>query len=306
MRILIADDERMSRTMLRASLTNWGYDVLETTNGAEALEVLSQEGRPPIAIVDWMMPEIDGPTLCQEVRKLPIEPYVYILLLTAKDGQKAIVEAIEAGADDFVMKPFRAHELKARLRAGQRIVELQAQLFEAQERLRMLAMNDALTGLWNRRAILDALEREHIRCGRQNTPLGAIMVDVDHFKSINDTYGHPAGDEVLREVGRRLKNSLRPYDKIGRYGGEEFLMISPGCDQESVAMVAERIRAAIANEPIKLQTGTISVTASLGAVNHCPADIRPVTDLIQSADQALYRAKEKGRNRVEIGVIDFS
>jgi diguanylate cyclase (GGDEF)-like protein len=299
MRILIADDDSVSRRLLEAKLVKWGYDVIETRDGNGAWEALQGEEPPRIAILDWMMPGIDGVEICRSMRREAREPYTYIILLTALHRDEDIVTGLEAGADDYITKPFKTNELKVRLRAGIRIVELQNELIEAREALRERATHDALTGLWNHEEILRALEREAARARRKGGHLSLIMADLDHFKSVNDTHGHMAGDAVLRQSAERIQSAVRTYDSVGRYGGEEFLIVLPGCDREGVASLAERIRSCIGNEDMDIPDGTIQVTVSLGTATKQGVEMVDVTSLVKAADQALYRAKENGRNRIE-------
>jgi len=200
MKVLIVDDDPVSRRLLQVTLGNSGYETVMAVDGAEALHALEQQDCPRLVVLDWIMPHLDGVEVCRAVRKRAIEPYLYIILLTVKGQQKEIVEGLEAGADDYVTKPFDLLELKARLRAGRRILELQEQLIASREQLRFEATHDAQTGLLNHEAILETLRKEVLRAQRERTPLGVIMVDIDHFKSVNDRYGHMAGDLVLREV----------------------------------------------------------------------------------------------------------
>jgi two-component system cell cycle response regulator len=295
-RVLIAEDDPVSRHLLRATLTAAGYEPVIAVDGAEALRALDQPDCPRLIVLDWIMPHLDGVELCRIIRKRPQEPYFYVILLTVKEQQQEIVEGLEAGADDYVTKPFDLHELKARLRAGKRIIELQQQLIASRDQLQFEATHDSHTGLLNHAAILETLRLEVLRSRRESTPLGVIMADLDHFKSVNDQYGHLVGDEVLREVSVRLKGSLRPYDSIGRFGGEEFLIIVPGCTQEKATALAERLRQSVASEPIRRQGVEIPVTASFGVASAIDA---MVPDRVMSAaDEALYLAKIKGRNRV--------
>lgn len=298
MNVLIADDDLVSRRLLQVSLTHAGYRVELAANGVEALRALEESDRPRLAVLDWMMPEMDGLDVCRSVRKLGRESYVYIVLLTAKEQQDDIVEGLEAGADDYITKPFDIHELKARLRAGRRILELQQQLVSARDQLRERATHDSLTGLWNRGAILEMLSHELARSAREGKPVSIILADLDHFKRVNDNHGHQAGDAVLCEVARRMQDSLRVYDFVGRYGGEEFLIVSPSCGPEAAIEEAERLRRAVGKTPIAAPAGTLSVTASFGVATTGPA-FRNQTDLLRYADEALYDAKKNGRDRVE-------
>jgi two-component system cell cycle response regulator len=301
-RVLIAEDDAVSRRVLESFLLKWGYEVLIARDGSEAWALLQEESAPTLAILDWMMPGLDGVEICQRVRKRTSQPYVYLLLLTAKGGKQDIVEAIEGGADDYLTKPFDSAELKARLRAGMRILDLQQQLISARDSLRIQATHDPLTGLWNRAGIFEIMRRELDRAQREKASLGVVMTDIDHFKRINDTHGHLAGDAVLREVASRLLRAVRPYDSVGRYGGEEFLIIVPGCNVDSAIKQAERLRRSIGGEPMALGTGaSIPVTLSLGIA--ATADLSTDSNyLVRIADAALYRAKENGRNRIEWGL----
>ena len=229
-----------------------------------------------------------------------MDSYVYIILLTAKTHPAEIVEGLEAGADDYIIKPFDIHELKARLRAGRRILELQEQLVSARERLRVEATHDSLTGLLNRMAILENLDRELARAARQRrSPVALVMADIDHFKIINDTYGHLVGDAVLREVAERIQKAVRSYDVVGRYGGEEFLIVSPGCSGEEAAKQSERIREALSAQPLCLPDHSIQTTMSFG-IAMCGTNAADAQELLRLADESLYLAKRSGRDRVEI------
>ena len=226
--------------------------------------------------------------------------YTYVILLTARGRKEDVVFGMEAGADDYITKPFDADELKVRLRAATRILDLQSELIAAQETLRHQATHDSLTGLWNRMAIMDRLQQELARACRENGSVGAIMVDVDHFKRINDTFGHKSGDAALCEVARRLKQAVRLYDAIGRYGGEEFLIVLPGCDVTATAHQAERMRTSILAEGVNLGPRTLGLTISLGVASSGPGQEIDGESLVHAADTALYRAKHAGRNRVEV------
>jgi diguanylate cyclase (GGDEF)-like protein len=299
MKILIAEDDRLSRRILETVLAEAGYEVVMAYDGREALRMLQAPGAPQVAILDWMMPVMDGIQVCQEVRRWAQQPYIYMLILTSRDRKQDVIEGLDAGADDYLVKPFDAHELRARLRAGCRIIELQNQLVAAREALREQATHDLLTGLWNRAAIFDFLKRELNRAERDGGPVSVVLADLDHFKQVNDTYGHLAGDVVLREAARRMTESLRSHDLIGRYGGEEFLLVLPGCDAARAAGLAERLRRCVGDQAVSMAEGAITATVSLGvAATHTPAAAE-AEKLLRAADDALYRAKRAGRNRVE-------
>jgi diguanylate cyclase (GGDEF)-like protein len=306
MKVLIADDSATSRAMLRAALLKWGYEVVMAENGAEAWEILAKPDPPPLAILDWVMPYLTGPEVCSKVRETRREPYTYILLLTSKNTKDETVEGLEAGADDYIVKPFNQQELSVRLRAGKRIIELQLSLMEAREELREKASKDLLTMLPNRAAIMSLLEQEIARCHRDHRSVGVALLDIDHFKKVNDTYGHFAGDAVLRETAARLKSSMRPYDQVGRYGGEEFLVVFPNCDMEQARSQADRMRHRLEESKILADVGTeIPVTASFGVTISDLSDRSPDI-FVRVADEALYRAKANGRNRVEGLCLDDS
>ena len=247
MRVLAAEDNPVFQSMLKAMLGKWGYEAIIAPDGNEAMRLLSRDDPPRMAILDWMMPGMDGVEVCRCIRGVRREPYIYMLLLTARNESQDLVEGMDAGADDYLTKPFVAHELRARLRAGRRILDLQAELVvAAREALRIQATYDGLTGVLNRGSVLDALNQDLARAGRESGPVAVLLTDIDHFKKVNDTHGHQAGDAVLQETAHRMKSAIRAYDSMGRYGGEEFLIVLPGCDGEDAVHQAERIREAIA------------------------------------------------------------
>jgi two-component system cell cycle response regulator len=301
MRLLIADDSIVSRHLLEATLRKWGYEVAVACDGLEAWEILQGENPPRLAILDWVMPGLTGPEVCKRVRESSRGKeanYTYILLLTSKSQREDLIEGMESGADDYLTKPFDQHELKVRLRAGTRIVDLERELVSAREELREQATKDFLTRIWNRSSILDIFQREMTRAERERRALGVVLADLDRFKNVNDSHGHFAGDAVLREFTRRMSASMRPYDAIGRYGGEEFLILLPGCDEHCTAAQAERLRLALASEQMLLNESRLTITASFGATSWRPGpgDTTPES-LIRIADDALYMAKNQGRNR---------
>lgn len=295
MRVLIAEDDPVSRRLLEALLTKWGYEVIVTTNGKQAWEVLQSEDAPRLAILDWMMPEIDGPEVCRKVRAKDKGAYIYLLLLTAKTQKDDIILGIGAGADDYVTKPFDANELNARLRAGRRIVDLQAELVSARESLLVQATHDPLTGLPNRLLFSDRLTQRLMRSRGAQQPLAVIYLDLDRFKIVNDTLGHTMGDRLLQSVAQRLGSCLRTTDTLARMGGDEFTMILADVEtHKEAAAVARKILDVLA-KPVVIDANELFVTASIG-ISVYPADGTDVESLVKNADTAMYRAKEQGRN----------
>ncbi|MGE3539186.1 MAG: diguanylate cyclase [Candidatus Tectimicrobiota bacterium] len=306
MKILIAEDDPVSRRLLEVTLSKWGYEVIACADGARAWEVLQQPDAPQLVILDWMMPHMDGLQVCKQVRdpeKRPAEPYVYIILLTAKSQKADMVTGLEAGADDYLTKPFDAQELRMRLRAGRRILDLLDELVRAREIMREQARKDSLTQLCTRATVLEMLQKELDRAQRsveREMPVSVVLADLDHFKQINDTYGHLAGDAVLREAARRMREAVRPYDCIGRYGGEEFLLVLSNCDTIGAVGLAQRLLQAVSKEAIILAEGSVMVTLSAGVATS--GTLQDAELLVGLADTALYRAKRSGRNRVEVAM----
>jgi two-component system cell cycle response regulator len=296
-RVLIAEDDAMFRKILRSWLESWGYQVTVAEDGAKAWQILQEIRAPHLLILDWIMPNLNGIDLCRLVRERASSPYQYILLVTAKDDKQDLIRGLEAGADDYLSKPFNRDELRARLRTGRRILTLQDEQLKAREELRLQATHDGLTGTWNRNAILDLLRREYELAARSGKTIGVIMIDVDHFKQVNDTYGHLAGDHVLMEAARRMQQAVRSYDLVGRYGGEEFLVVSPECDRGQIQVCAERIRLAMEDQPVLAIGSRIAITVSAGTAILNPR-LNTEKDALAAADTALYRAKSGGRNQV--------
>ncbi len=297
--VLVAEDDPISRNILQAWLHKWGFQVTVAEDGLQAWHAIQQKDAPKLIILDWMMPGIDGIELCRRIRTENSTVYPYVLLLTAKDAKQDLINGLSAGADDYLTKPCNVNELRTRLNVGIRILRLQGALLRKEEELRFEASHDRLTSLWNRGAILDFLDREVARAKRSEGSIGVLMVDIDHFKSVNDSHGHLAGDAVLRQVAQRLPSAVRSYDWVGRYGGEEFLVIISNCSADTVAICAERLRAGVAAEPMHVDGKDIKVTVSVGAALAAPGDATAFADLLQVADAALYRAKANGRNRVD-------
>jgi two-component system cell cycle response regulator len=301
-RILIAEDDPVSRRMLEAFLQKSGYQVVTAVDGLDALRILESDDAPALAVLDWMMPGLEGPQVCQRVRARPDRPYTYILLLTGRSQKDDLLRGLESGADDYLTKPFDTAELRARLHVGERILELQNGLIAAREELRFRATHDELTGLANRRVVLDEIGREHSRHLRHGGTFAIVLIDLDHFKIINDTRGHLAGDAVLKEVSRRMTSNVRPYDTVGRYGGEEFIVVAPSCGRSGAIALAERILNSLRSAPIETDGGPVRVTVSCGIAVSSAAKPLNAQELIHLADEALYRAKELGRNRSEFAI----
>ena len=300
MKILIADDDAVTRLMLEKAIGKMGFEVVSAADGAQAWEIITSGKPPEIVVVDWLMPGMEGVEICRRLRSLEsgTRKYTFAILLTAKSDKKDIIAGMEAGADDYISKPFDPQELEVRIRAGRRIVELQDQLRSANEKLLQLSRTDSLTGLLNRRAFYEVMDGEIARSERQNMPLSIVMLDLDHFKRINDSMGHLAGDAVLKEFSGRISTAVRHYDVLCRYGGEEFLVLLPGSEIASAVKTAERFREIIAGTPFEAINRKINVTSSLGVAQHREGENADV--LVDRADSALYKAKQKGRNRVEI------
>lgn len=299
MKVLIADDDALSRKVLEDCLSEWGYHIVMANNGHEAWSILEKSDRPNMVVLDWMMPGMDGVEICRKLRGLNLPNYVYVILLTARSKREDVIKGLESGADDYIIKPFNREELKFRLKIGQRIIELE-------HRILRLASTDYLTGLLNRRAFLERLERELNRCQREVSRMGIIIMDIDHFKRVNDNFGHQVGDLVLQEFSNILVKLCRSYDFIGRYGGEEFIVCLPGADKWNTYQIAERIRSTIENKKTLLpnKESSVSITASFGIASMEPRQIKSADKLINEADEALYRAKAQGRNRIEMYISD--
>lgn len=295
--VLLAEDSALYRHMIEGHLTEWDFQLICARDGKAAWKVLTQPGAPKLALLDWVLPEIEGVELCRRLRSREHGPYTYTILLTSNNGKQQMLEAMDAGADDFLAKPFDPLELKARLLVGKRIVDLQEKLVSTNNALQFAACHDFLTGVWNRAEILAFLQRELARSRRDRSFIGIVLLDVDHFKKVNDKFGHESGDVVLKELADRLSTNSRKYDGVGRYGGEEFLLVLPGCDLETTVRRADQIRNAIASTPISAPHGALTVTVSMG-VTVADSSSDPES-LLRDADLALYQAKRNGRNRVE-------
>ncbi|MEA1961664.1 MAG: diguanylate cyclase [Bacillota bacterium] len=292
MRVLIADDDPLSLILLEKSLDHWGYEIVSCKNGNDAWGILEKEDAPNLIILDWVMPGMEGIDICRRLRSRNSPNYMYVILLTGKSERKDIIKGLESGADDYIVKPFHPEELKYRLQIGKRVIELE-------QRIMKLASTDYLTGLLNRRAFMERVEAEVNRSRRQGQNMGVIIMDIDHFKYVNDQYGHQAGDEVLQNVAVSLTRCCRSYDYVGRYGGEEFIVCLPGADQEISVRIAERMRMAIkGDETVLADARRIKITASFGVSTLDVNQEESLDSLINRADRLLYQAKNEGRNRV--------
>jgi len=292
MRVLIADDDDVSCLLLESLLTRAGHDVMAVSDGLEAWEVLQGADPPRLAVLDWFMTDMDGVDVCRRVRRCPALEDVYLILLTSRGDEEYVVEGLQAGANDYVTKPFNRHELLARVRVGERMVGLHAELAARARELAALATVDVLTGLGNRRAFEARLEAECSNTRRTDSPFALLLLDLDHFKILNDQHGHPAGDEALKTVGRLLSSASRGGDFAARWGGEEFAVILVNTDVARAKETGELLRARIEAEPWPYR----AVTASIGIAS----GVRGLgtAELIRQADGALYHSKQQGRNRV--------
>jgi two-component system cell cycle response regulator len=297
-KILIADDDVTSRLVLSGVLRKHGHEVVETVNGVEAWEAMRRPDAPKLAILDWVMPGLAGVDVCRRARTIESNQPPYIILLTSRDQKTDIVIGLEAGADDYLAKPFDPGELLARVGVGRRLVELQARLNEARDALAHEAMHDPLTGVLNRRAFAGALSRELSRKRRYENVLAVGICDVDHFKQINDTHGHQAGDEVLCGLVRLIGSNLRGHDVLGRHGGDEFVVLTEHTREDGAGILYERLRAAVAGSPITTGAGDIPITVSFGVKLAAAGETE--AELLAAADRALYQAKTSGRNQVRL------
>ena len=298
-RVLVAEDDPLYRRALEHFLSRKGYAVQMAGDGLQALADATAPEAARLIVLDWMMPGLPGPEVCRRLRATARDRYQYILLLTAKHTTADIVEGLEAGADDYLTKPFNVYEFFARMHVGERMIRLHDNLFAAQEALRFQATHDPLTGIWNRGALFELLHAEAERAQRKATPLSLFLIDLDHFKHVNDGFGHLAGDAILHEVAQRLSAAVRLYDIVGRYGGEEFIVAATDLESEGPHQFAERLRLAVSSLSIRTSDASVSLTVSIGVATSDSSGECSIEKLIQTADTALYEAKHNGRNRVE-------
>jgi diguanylate cyclase (GGDEF)-like protein len=300
-RILVVEDDPLARTILSSVLKKEGYSFDIASNGQEAIDKYSEDFFP-IIITDWLMPEMDGLELCRLIRSMKINRYIYIMIVTGQDSREDVVKGLEAGADDYIIKPIHQAELRVRLKGACRILDLESTLKNSLAEIHELSIRDRLTGAFNRVYMDHQLGQELARCNRYHRPLSVLMCDLDHFKAVNDTYGHLAGDEVLRSCVDTLTSSLRNgIDWIARYGGEEFVIVLPETDQVGAQVLAERLRGRIAATSIDVVGCEIDITASFGSATVIPTfneSARYMEQVLQVADSCLYQAKNNGRNQV--------
>ena len=294
MKILVADDSLFYRNMLQGLLESWGYEVLLASDGHEAQGILDGEDAPRLAILDCLMPGRSGLSLCSQIRARQ-RGYVYTILLSADDQQSDVLRGFEAGADDYLCKPLNQNELRTRLKVGELVIRSHDEVAEAHDALKFEASHDSLLRIWNRRAIIELVGKELSRAKRSHTPLSVLLADLDLFKRVNDSYGHFIGDDVLRDAAREISSALRNCDHVGRYEGEQFLVILPSCTAEAAREVAERVRQQISEEPL---VNEIKITISIGVSQWVSG--QGISELLYQADIALSRAKQNGRNRVEV------
>ena len=302
--ILIVDDHEDNIELLRARLEAWGYRTVCAMDGASALRSV-YESPPDLILLDVMMPEIDGIEVARRIKADGSLPFIPIIMQTALDSIEHKVEGLDAGADDYITKPIHFSELQARVRSLLRIKALQEkvanrerELSEMNDRLLLISRTDGLTGIANRRHIEERLHEMWEHASRLNEPLSCVMCDIDKFKSVNDTYGHQAGDAVLKQFAEVLTHEAREIDRVGRYGGEEFIVLLPGTVLDAAVTFAERVRSAIEERTFTFEGGSLRRTVSAGVAAWPHPRVHSHEELIKAADSALYVAKETGRNRV--------
>jgi len=303
MKILIAEDDLVSSRILQKNIENWGYKAVLARSGQAAWEALQDE-ELRLSILDWMMPGMDGVEVCRKIRHRKKYKYTYIILLSAKDRKQDIIAGLSSGADDYMTKPVNFLELRARLQTGRRIIDLEDKLLLIQNQLKDIASRDSLTKIWNRSEISKFLSEELERGLREKKPTGVVLLDLDHFKKINDFYGHAIGDQALLQVVSRLKRKIRKSDKIGRYGGDEIIIILPNCGLVEIKKVGERLRLAVGKIGIKTDLDTVPVTVSVGCATSELPGTASADKLIKAADRALLKAKGQGRNCVVVAGPD--
>ncbi len=297
MNVLVAEDDNVTRCKLEKILTNMDFEVVSCKDGLDAWQVTQSKNTPRILVLDWMMPGMDGLEICRKIREQAREPYTFILLLTSKSKSDDFIEGMEAGADDYITKPFNNSELRARLKAGKRIVELNEELLSVRDHFENQATHDKLTGLYNRHYMVKTLEDELARALRYKTDLSCILLDLDCFKDVNDRFGHSFGDLVLREFSETLKQNIRKTDIAVRYGGEEFMVLLPHTNIAGAQIVAEKVRSASEKRMYDDGNNSITVTVSIGIASVKQNLLAESKEIMACADKALYQSKAEGRNR---------
>lgn len=305
--VLLVEDNPVSLKLLEKTLRKASYEVTTVSDGREALDLFNDTFFP-IIVTDWVMPEIDGLELCRAIRtNANASGYVYIIILTGKDAKDNIIEGLEAGADDYLTKPFNQSELIARLNTADRILELERSLLTANEKIKILSVTDPLTRCYNRGYLTDHLSQEIKRARRYRSNLALVLCDIDYFKKVNDVYGHQAGDQVLKEFVECIKKQIRQdIDWVARYGGEEFLVVLPETSLSDACIVAERLRRSISERSIITKENVIQITASFGVSgfdSESPDRNVSMEEMINAADRYLYQSKREGRNKVSSGQL---
>jgi diguanylate cyclase (GGDEF)-like protein len=299
--VLLVEDNPLLRRIMEDLITAAGFPVTVAADGAAALEQLERRHHP-IVVTDWVMPGMDGLELCRALRRRAAEHYTYILLVTAQGGREEMLAGLEAGADEYLVKPVNPAELSARLKIARRILALEQNLKRSLEAITRLSLRDPLTEAYNRRFLVERLPQEIKRAYRYQRPLSLVLLDLDHFKVVNDIHGHQAGDTVLRECVRLTQEGVRDdVDWLVRYGGEEFVVVLPETDHAGALIVAERLRARLAAHAVPWNGAGLRVTASFGVATLALFPEKrhhSLESLLEAADRCLYRAKEEGRNRV--------
>ena len=300
MEVLIAEDDNITRHKLEKLLTDMDFEVVSCKDGLEAWKATQSKNAPNLLILDWMMPGMDGLEICRKIREQAREPYTFILLLTSKSRSDDFVEGMEAGADDYITKPFNNSELRARLKAGKRIIELNEELLSVRDRFEKQATHDKLTGLYNRHYMVKTLEDELARALRYQTDLSCILLDLDCFKDVNDSFGHSFGDLVLREFSASLMQNVRKTDIPIRYGGEEFMVLLPNTGIAGAQNVAEKIRTTCEKMMYDDGHNSTTVTVSIGIASVKQNQLIESKEIMACADKALYQSKAEGRNRATV------
>lgn len=291
MQVLIADDCPTTRNVLKKFLVKWGYDPVTAEDGEQALTQLTEDNAPRLAILDWNMPRVEGPVVCQRLRDSNLERYTYVIFLTAKEGEENLAEAMKSGADDYVTKPVSELELKYRLEAGRRVIELQDRILKSQRKIDVLSTHDLLTGVLNRASVFDRLKQELDRSRRKQSPVGIMTVQSNDLKATNEQLGRDAGDELLTEVGARLNQVIRTYDHVGRLEGGRFIIILPDTDREQTRKTTDRVLQALAANPLCVAGKPIVPSFNIGVCNSLDIGY-DFEALLSGVDDATEQARE--------------